>query len=127
MTAGQTTVTYQVDPVYEVEIPTTSTIPFQTSKCSYGKIIIREALLEQNKCIRVTMDSDGILTNQEDSCVGIPYQILEGNRPFTGRDYTRTGEETDLTIAIAQEDWNRATSGAYKTSVIFKISYVDKE
>lgn len=126
-TGGQTTVTYQVDPVYEVEIPTTSMIPFQTSKCSYGKIIIREALLEQNKCIRVTLDSDGVLKNQEDSKVVIPYRILEGDKTFTGRDYTRAGEETNLTIAIAQEDWNRATSGEYTTSVVFKISYVDKE
>lgn len=127
MTAGQTVVTYQIDPVYEVEIPTISTIPFQTLRCNYGKIIIREALLEQNKCIRVTMDTDGCLQNQDNPRAAIPYQILEGDSPFEGHSYTQTGEETELVIAIAQEDWNRATSGKYSTSVVFHISYEDKE
>ncbi len=125
--AGQTKVTYQIDPAYEVEIPTISTIPFQTLRCNYGKIIIRKALLEPDKCIRVTMDTDGLLKNQESPRATIPYQILEGNSPFDGHTYTKTGEETELTIAIAQEDWNRAASGEYSTSVIFHISYEDKE
>ena len=90
-------------------------------------VIIKDTVSFENLIPGKEYTMKGVLKNQEDSQVGIPYRILEGDKTFTGRDYTRAGEETNLTIAIAQEDWNRATSGEYTTSVVFKISYVDKE
>ena len=52
-------VTYQVDPSYEVVIPSNTTIPYLTEKTFYGTIQIKEAVLEADKCILVEMNSLG--------------------------------------------------------------------
>ena len=39
---GKTNVTYQVDPSYEVVIPSDATVPFLTEKSAYGTIEIYE-------------------------------------------------------------------------------------
>lgn len=124
---SKTTVSYTADPVYLVTIPTNTLVPFNALEYDYGKIIVEEALVEEDKCIEVRMDSEGFLVNQEDPDSMIPYKILADGSPFTNQRYTKTGEETQLTISIQQEDWNKATGGAYKTAVTFNISYVDKD
>ena len=111
---GKTNVTYQVDPSYEVVIPSDATVPFLTEKSAYGTIEIKEAVLEENKCILVKMDA-------------IPYQILNGKKEFKSQKYTKAGEKTDLTISIKKADWNKARGGSYKTAVTFTISYVDRK
>ena len=62
---GKTNVTYQVDPSYEVVIPSDATVPFLTEKSAYGTIEIKEAVLEENKCILVKMDASGTLVNEK--------------------------------------------------------------
>lgn len=123
---SKTTVSYTVDPVYLVTIPTNTLVPFNQLEYDYGKIVVEKALLEEDKCIEVSMDSEGFLVNQENPDSVIPYRILADGSPFTNQRYTQTGEETQLTISIQQEDWNKAAGGAYKTAVTFNISYVDK-
>ena len=123
----ETSVTYQVDPSYEVVIPTDVAIPFLAEEVSYGKILIQEAILEENKCILVEINSGGALVNDENPNATIPYQILCDGKPFTGQKYTKAGEETKLEISIRKEDWNKAAGGTYRTAVTFRISYVDKE
>lgn len=120
-------VTYQVDPSYEVVIPSNTTIPYLTEKTFYGTIQIKEAVLEADKCILVEMNSGGALINEEHPKSKIPYQILNGKKTFTGQKYTKAGEETDLDISIKKADWKKARSGTYKTAITFTISYVDKE
>lgn len=120
-------VTYQVDPSYEVVIPSDTTIPYLTEKTYYGTIQIKKAVLEADKCILVEMNSGGALINEENPKSKIPYQILDGSKPFTGQKYTKAGEETDLDIAFKKADWKKAMSGTYKTAITFTISYVDKE
>lgn len=119
-------VTYQVDPSYEVVTPSDTGIPFMTEKISCGTIQIKEALLEENKCILVEMDSSGNLINEENPNDKIPYQILNEDKQFTSQKYTKAGEETELNISIKKEDWERALGGNYKTEIKFTISYVDK-
>ena len=61
---GKTNVTYQVDPSYEVVIPSDATVPFLTEKSAYGTIEIKEAVLEENKCILVKMDAAAANTHK---------------------------------------------------------------
>ena len=118
---GKTNVTYQVDPSYEVVIPSDATVPFLTEKSAYGTIEIKEAVLEENKCILVKMDASGTLVNEKHPKSKIPYQILNGKKEFKSQKYTKAGEKTDLTISIKKADWNKARGGSYKTAVTFTI------
>ena len=123
----KTTVIYEVDPAYEVVIPTSMDVSYQATESVYGKIRVENALLEADKCILVTMDSDGVLKNEAHPDAVIPYQILADGKPFTKQTYTKTGEETKLVVSIAPEDWKKAAGGSYKTAITFTISYVNRQ
>lgn len=123
---NRTTVNYTVDPAYSVMIPENTSVRYNEETVPYGEIRIIEAQLDENKCIRVTMNSDGKLDNQTDGRSVLPYKILADGQPFTFAEYTEAGEETPLTIAISKEDWKKAKSGIYMDTVTFTISYVDK-
>ncbi|MBU5430828.1 hypothetical protein KQI22_12280 [Kineothrix sp. MSJ-39] len=122
----KTNVTYQVDPSYEVVIPSDTTVPFLTENATYGTIEIKEAVLEENKCILVKMDTSGAFVHEEHPKSVIPYQILKGEKEFKSQKYTKAGETTDLTISIKKADWEKARGGSYKTAITFTISYVDQ-
>lgn len=124
----KTEVAYDVsEPTYEVLIPLDAEIPYQETSYYYGKIAVKEALLERDKCIQVTLDYDGNMKNEEHPEAKIPYRILAGDVPFTSQTYTKAGEETELHISISEEDWDKAAGGSYQTVVRFKIAYVDKQ
>lgn len=120
-------VMYQVDPSYEVVIPSYTDIPYMAEMTTYGTIQIKEAVLEEDKCILVEMNSSGVLVNEEYPQSTIPYQVLHENKPFTSQKYTKKGEETKLDISIKKEDWKKAMGGTYKAEITFTISYVDKK
>ena len=119
-------VMYQVDPSYEVVIPSYTNIPYLAETATYGTIQIKEAILEEDKCILVEMNSSGVLINEEYPQSTIPYKVLHDNKPFTSQKYTKKGEETKLEISINKEDWKKAMGGTYKAAITFTISYVDK-
>lgn len=121
----KTSVNYKVDPEYEIMIPVNTDIPYQATETSYGTIQVKQAVLDPGKCIRVTLDSDGVLKNQEHAGAEIPYEILAGDSIFTSQTYTKAGEETELTVSIHPEDWKKARGGAYRTTVTFTVSYED--
>ena len=52
------------EPTYEVLIPLDAEIPYQETSYYYGKIAVKEALLERDKCIQVTLDYDGNMKNE---------------------------------------------------------------
>ena len=108
-------------------IPTSMDVSYQATESVYGKIRVENALLEADKCILVTMDSDGVLKNEAHPDAVIPYQILADGKPFTKQTYTKTGEETKLVVSIAPEDWKKAAGGSYKTAITFTISYVNRQ
>ncbi|MGN0515210.1 MAG: hypothetical protein ACI4GD_13125 [Lachnospiraceae bacterium] len=119
-------VMYQVDPSYEVVIPSYTDVPYLEETSTYGTIQIKEAILEVDKCILVEMNSSGVLINEEYPQSTIPYKVLHDNKPFTSQKYTKKGEETKLEISINKEDWKKAMGGTYKAAITFTISYVDK-
>ena len=108
-TAGSATVSYHVDPAYQVTIPVDTSMRFNETETSYGNIVVEQAQIEDGKCIQVSLLSDLNLKNS-----------------FTSAQYTKAGEETPLTIAIKKEDWKKAVAGEYADTVTFTISYVDK-
>ena len=120
-------VTYQVNPSYEVEIPSDTGIPFMTENISCGTIKIKKAVLEENKCILVEMNSSGNLINEDNPDDKIPFQILNEDKQFTSQKYTKAGEETKLNISIKKEDWEKALGGNYKTEIKFTVSYANKD
>ena len=117
-TAGSATVSYHVDPAYQVTIPVDTSMRFNETETSYGNIVVEQAQIEDGKCIQVSLLSDLNLR--------ILAQDEAGSRPFTSAQYTKAGEETPLTIAIKKEDWKKAAAGEYADTVTFTISYVDK-
>lgn len=119
-------VMYQVDPSYEVVIPSYTNVPYLAETATYGTIQIKEAILEEDKCILVEMNSASVLINEEYPQSTIPYKVLHDNKPFTSQKYTKKGEETELEISINKEDWKKAMGGTYKAAITFTISYVDK-
>lgn len=121
-----TTVSYTVMPSYMVTIPTGKSVTFHQNSTSYGKIVVEEAIMDENKCIQVSVQSDKKLKNTEDANQVIPYEITDNNAPFLLGQYTRTGEETELFLSVTSEEWNRAVSGNYTGNVSFTVSYVDK-
>ncbi len=124
---GGIDVTYQVDPSYEVELPSDTNVPFLTEKTSCGTILIEKAVLEENKCILVDINSNGNLINEHNTEAKIPYQIVSNEGSFSNHKYTEAGEETKLYIAIGKEDWEKAVGGRYTAEITFTVSYVDKE
>lgn len=123
---NQTTVGYQVNPEYTVTIPADTAIVFQQSEASMGKILIDQAQIEEGKCIRVSVSSEGKLRSQEHSEDVIPYQILAGNQVFQFADYTTAGQEQELIAKIQDVDWQKAPAGTYTDPVTFQISYVEE-
>ncbi len=126
LAAETTSVSYHVDPAYSVTIPIDTSMQFNGTSASYGKIAIEEAKIDDGKCIQVSLVSDFTLKNQSDKNAVIPYKILADGSLFTTKQYTKAGEVTPLTIEIAKDDWKKATAGTYQDVVTFTVSYVDK-
>ena len=120
-----TKITTSVAPTYTVTIPADTTVTFNATETSFGSIKVTAAQIHPDKCIKVTLATDGTLENSIDNTKVIPYEVKSGDAEFTSATYLAAGDKTDLTINIAQEDWNKAYAGAYSDIVIFTVSYED--
>lgn len=122
------TVSYTVNPSYTVMIPRSTTVEFNKLTESYGRILIEEAQIDEGKCIRVSLKTEGTLKNEANSNEIIPYKIVEEGKttPFVSANYHTAGEATPLEFHINQKDWNKAAAGDYKDTVTFTISYVNE-
>ena len=56
-TAGSSTVTYHVDPAYQVTIPVDTSMQFNETEVPYGKIV-DQVQIEDGKCIQVSLLAD---------------------------------------------------------------------
>ena len=137
-TAGSATVSYHVDPAYQVTIPVDTSMQFNETETSYGNIVVEQAQIEDGKCIQVSLLSDLNLKNSNNSKAVIPYQIL-------AQDEAGSRKKTHVTLHLKsclttqmrpsthrrwwsrkKEDWKKAAAGEYADTVTFTISYVDK-
>lgn len=125
-------VSTEIAPAYIVTIPVDTAVAFNTINTDFGAVELTQAQLEPDKCVKVTLTSDGELNNTADNTKVIPYTIYEGTvanvteNVFVSAEYTTVGEKTDLTINITQDDWNKAYAGEYEDTVTFQIEYTDK-
>ena len=118
-----------VAPAYIVSIPADTTVAFNTEYTDFGAVELTSARLEPDKCVKVTLTTDGELNNSVDDTKVIPYTIVEGKADsatdtvYTTAAYLAEGDKTDLTIKITQDDWNKAYAGHYGDTVIFDVAY----
>ena len=118
-----------VAPAYIVSIPADTTVTFNTEYTDFGAVELTSARLEPDKCVKVTLTTDGELNNSVDDTKVIPYTIVEGkadsatDTTYTTAAYLAEGDKTDLTIKITQDDWNNAYAGHYGDTVTFDIAY----
>lgn len=124
--ASDVTISASVAPTYTVTIPANVTVPFNAESTAFGSIQVDAAQIEPDKCIQVSLTTDGELNNQIDETKVIPYTVQAGDAVFTSATYLATGDRTDLTIRIAQDDWDRAYAGEYRDTVTFEVSYINK-
>lgn len=122
------TVTFKqsyIMPVYTVTIPESVDVDFNALITELGKIIVSITKLDPADWIRVEMEADGKLENSENADNVIPYEVKVDNGNFTSASFEQSGE-IELSIHIAQADWDKAYSGTYSDTLNFKISCVAK-
>ncbi|MGN0442589.1 MAG: hypothetical protein ACI4FO_07775 [Acutalibacteraceae bacterium] len=118
-------ITTSIAPTYTVTIPADVTVEFNAETTDFGEIKVTSAQIDPDKCIKVALTSDGELNNAVDETKVIPYTVTAGNTAFTSETYLATGDSTELTINITQDDWNKAYAGDYSDTVTFEVSYID--
>ena len=59
-------ITTSISPTYTVTIPADTSVPFNTLATPFGSIEVTAAQIDPDKCIRVTLTTDGELNNQVD-------------------------------------------------------------
>lgn len=119
-------ITASITPTYTVSIPANVNVAFSAQSTDFGSIKVTAAQIDPDKCIKVALTTDGELNNAVDATKVIPYTVKAGNTEFTSATYLKTGDKTDLTINITQDDWNDAYAGAYSDTVTFEVSYISK-
>ena len=128
---GEAVITTEIAPSFIVNIPVDTDVAFNTVNSDFGAVELTKAQLEPDKCIKVTLTTDGTLNNIKDHSKIIPYKIYEGNADsvsetiFSSAEYKAVGDKTDLTIHIEGEDWNSAYAGQYSDTVTFTIEYIN--
>ncbi|HJD22700.1 MAG TPA: hypothetical protein H9694_00980 [Firmicutes bacterium] len=125
---SEATITTSIAPTYLVSIPDDTSVAFNATETSFGSIEVMQAQIEPDKQIRVSLTADTAdgsfqLVNSADETKAIPYTVNGEGGAFSSGVYTKAGDKTDLTIHIAQEDWNAAYAGSYSGRVIFTVSY----
>lgn len=121
------TISTMVAPTYTVSIPANITVGFNDESTDFGAIKVTSARIDPDKCIKVSIATDGELNNKKDAEKVIPYTVNEkGGNKFTSATYTALGEQTNLTVNIAKDDWNKAYAGEYEDTVTFNIDYIAK-
>lgn len=119
-------ITTSITPTYTVTIPASVNVAFNAESTDFGSIKVTAAQIDPDKCIKVALTSDGELNNTVDSTKVIPYTVKAGDTVFTSATYLKTGDKTDLTINITEDDWNKAYAGDYTDTVTFEVSYISK-
>ena len=126
-TGGEVDITTSINPTYTVTIPANVNVQFNATETAFGAIEVESAQLHPDKCIKVTLDSDGKLENSIDETKVIPYAIKDSEgEEFTFATYLTEGDKTELSIHISSAAWNAAYAGEYSDTVTFTVSYVNK-
>ena len=126
-TGGDADITTSIAPTYTVTIPADVNVQFNATETAFGAIEVTASQIHPDKCIKVALTTDGELNNAIDNTKVIPYAIKDGeDTVFTSATYLTEGDKTDLSICIAEADWNAAYAGEYSDTVTFTVSYENK-
>ena len=123
-----TLITTTISPAFTVTIPLSVKVPFNSLSTDFGSVSLDAARLESDKCVVVTLETDNTLDNKSKPDETIKYSIHDksDDSVFVSETYISTGEKSDLSINIKQDDWNSAYAGDYEDTVTFHIQYTDK-
>ena len=120
-----TTVTFTIAPSYTVTIPAATDIPFNSTGADTnlkGTLRLDAAQLELNHKITVS----AAVTPLHDSAKPahtIPFTLRKDGAEFTSVEFTKAGEEVQLSVHIDENAWKTVPAGKYEGSVTFEIRY----
>ena len=81
-TTGSSTVTYHVDPAYQVTIPVDTSMQLNETEVPYGKIVVDQVQIEDGKCIQVSLLADFNLKNSNNSKAIKQFIIIKYAKPI---------------------------------------------
>lgn len=116
---GTAIVTANVPASYTVSIPADTTVEYNAATTAFGKIELKNAKLETNKAVTVSVAAGDLKNAAGDT---IAYTIEDANGVFTSEEFTANGEVA-LSIKVGTEAWANAAVGAYSATVTFTVTY----
>lgn len=119
-------ITLSIAPTYIVSIPADTTIAFNETSTHMGSIQASHMQIEPDKNVVVSATT-GKLENNKDKSKTIPYKLMSDTTAFSSIHLIDTIEKADLSIAIMENDWNKAFAGNYKGIITFMISYENRD
>lgn len=120
-----TTVSFTIAPSYTVTIPAATDIPFNSTGADTnlkGTLRLDAAQLELNHKITVS----AAVTPLHDSAKPahtIPFTLRKDGAEFRSVDFTKAGDQVQLSVHIDKDAWKTVPAGKYEGSVTFTISY----
>lgn len=124
--SSEVPVTLSITPSYIVSIPASVTIGFNETITKMGRIQASHMQIEANKRVNVSATT-GKLENNRDKAKTISYKLMDEANEFSSINLSDTLEKADLSIAITENDWNKAYGGSYKGIITFTISYENSD
>lgn len=123
--SGKTKVQFTIGPSYTVTIPAATDIPFNSTGADTnlkGTLRLDAAQLELNHKITVS----ATVTPLHDTATPahtIPFTLRKDGAEFRSVDFTKAGDQVQLSVHIDPDDWKTVPAGKYEGSVTFTISY----
>lgn len=118
-----TEITTQIEPTYTIVVPADTAVDFNATTTDFGAVELVAAQIDPSFAVNVTLDASGTLKNSADASKTIAYSVESEDGKYTTAAYHTAGDKTDLTINIAQSQWDEAFAGDYSDTVTFTIEY----
>lgn len=120
---GSTVINTNISPTYTITIPVDTQINFNATSTNIGAVEVVAAQIEPDKVIRINVSYDK-LKNSIDNNKTIVYALKNQNSNFTSANFTSAGDKVNLTVEIAQSEWDNAYAGNYSDTITFTVSYI---
>lgn len=110
---------------YELSYPADIEIPWKTKSMGIGRVTAVLLNIEPSKAVTVSVSSayDYKLANDNDASKTIAYSLYGADGiKFLPGDY---GKSFDLSVSVADSQWQQAASGKHSDLLTFTAEYVD--
>ena len=110
---------------YELSYPADIEIPWKTQSMGIGQVTAVLLNIEPSKAVTVSVTSayNYKLANELDTTKTIAYNLYGANGiKFLPGDF---GKSFDLSVSVADSQWQRASSGKHSDFLTFTAEYVD--